>query len=198
VNGSKLSSEDLKALLNSITPIPAAAWDDLATRLEPREFAAGDMLFRPGGTDARLHFLRQGLVRYYYLTDEGRELNHTFANEGGLVGCLPVFLGTGSCDMTVEALEPVSTLVVPAEIFQEPGSHPDYWQQVKLRLVEFVALRKNAREAEFLRDSAETRYRKFVTVFGPVAARIPKYHIASYLGITPVALSRIRKRINLG
>ena len=57
---------------------------------------------------------------------------------------------------------------------------------------------KEAREKEFLPDSLETRYRRFLKDFPGLADRIPQYHIASYLGVTDVALSRIRRKINRG
>lgn len=191
-----LSAEDLRALLHSVVPLSDEVWSVLEARLAHREYAGGDLLFTPGGMDADIHFLRRGLVRAYVLTEEGRELTHTFAAEGNLVACLSVFLGRGPCEISIEALEPTVTLVIPADLFNESDKHRSYWQHLKQRLVEHVAFRKYQREVDFLRGSAETRYRQFMARHETIAARIPQYHIASYLGITPVSLSRIRKRIN--
>ncbi len=190
--------ETLRYLLQHLEPIPDEEWDWLAGTLEVRNFLPGDKLFQPGETDASLHYLCIGLVRYFYLADDGRERNHTFARETNLVSCLSSFVGAGSCNFTIEALEPTETLAVPSDAVRAFNHRHEYWNRLKLRLMEHVALRKAAREAEFLLASAEERYRRFMETFGNVAHRIPQYHIASYLGITPVALSRIRKRINLG
>lgn len=195
---SKKSSQALLKLLQSIEPIPEKEWNWLEARLEQRKYAPGAQLFKLKSTDASIHYLQYGLVRYFYLTEDGRERNLAFAAEGHLTGCLPAFIGAYPCTFTVEALEPTYTLVIPPVAFQESDDRHACWGRLKLRLLEHVALRKEAREAAFLLDTAETRYRHFLSSFGHLVARIPQYHIASYLGITPVALSRIRKRINLG
>jgi CRP-like cAMP-binding protein len=189
-------SQALRRLLEALAPLPEAEWAWLEPTLAPRRFAVGAPLFQPGQQDAGIHFLRSGLVRYFYLTEDGRERNHTFAAAGSLVGCLPAFVGAGPCTFTVEALEPAATLLIVADAARALADRHECWVRLKLRLMEHVALRKEAREAEFLLDSAETRYRRFLSQYRSLAGRIPQYHIASYLGITPVALSRIRRRVN--
>jgi CRP-like cAMP-binding protein len=188
----------LRQLVHSLSPTPDEEWVWLEQQLEWREFETGDALFRLNGTDAGIHCVRRGLVRYYYLTEDGRERNHAFAAEGNLVGCLPVIAGSGPCNFTVEALEPTRTVFIPSPAVHEFDTRHECWNRFKLRLMEHVALRKAAREAELLTESAEERYRRFITQFGALAERLPQFHIASYLGITPVALSRIRRRINPG
>jgi len=188
----------LKALLLSLASIPEAEWLWLQARLKARVFAPGDVLFRPGVMDAGIHFIQQGLVRYFYLTEDGLERNHTFAAEGNLTGCLPTFAGGEPCSFTVEAIEATRTLEIPSSVFLSLDDRHPCWLRLKLKLAQHVALRKEAREADFLLDSAETRYRRFLADHAKLAERIPLYHIASWLGITPVALSRIRRRLNPG
>jgi CRP-like cAMP-binding protein len=188
----------LRALLDSLEVMPADEWTWLAGRLLPRAYLPGQMLFECGGSDRAVHYLCSGLVRYFYLTEAGKERNQSFAAENNLVACLPSFIGGGPCTFTVEALEPTHTLVIPALAFARGAAERPYWQRLKLRLMEHVALRKSAREAEFLLDSAESRYRRFLTTHAELAVRIAQYHVASYLAITPVALSRIRRRMNPG
>ena len=187
----------LHNLLQSVAPLPDDEWAWLEARLAQREFGPGATLFRPGQHDAGIHYLRSGLVRYFHLTEDGRERNHTFAAEGNLVGCLPAFVGPGPCPFAVEALEPTETYLIDSDTTRAFNDRHNCWVLLRLRLMEHIALRKEERETEFLLDSAEARYRRFLARYRALADRIPQYHIASYLGITPVALSRIRKRINL-
>lgn len=195
VNAQHEASVDLKNLLQSIVPIPDSEWDWLAKKLKKRKYLQSDKLFKLDESDSSIHFLYSGLVRYFYLTEDGKERNHAFASKGNLVGCFRSFIGAGSCTYTIESLEPTNTLVIPPTCIQEMNERHDCWVQLKQFLVEQVALRKEAREAEFLLNSAETRYQCFLEQHGSLSQRIPQYHIASYLGITPVGLSRIRKRI---
>ena len=69
------------------------------------------------------------------------------------------------------------------------------WQMINAKYAQMLFIEKEKRESEFLSDDAETRYRKFRERFPGMEERIRQYHIASYLGITPVALSRIRKKM---
>jgi len=68
------------------------------------------------------------------------------------------------------------------------------WQEVAARYAEMLFAEKERREREFLSDDAATRYRTFLADSPDLESRLPQYFIASYLGITPVALSRIRGR----
>jgi CRP-like cAMP-binding protein len=151
----------LRELLQSIVPLPDLEWAWLRTQIEPRFFGAGAALFRPGSNDAGLHFLVAGLVRYFYSSEDGEERNHTFAAEGNLVACLPALIGTGPCTFTVQALEDTETLLICGEAVQEFADRHPCWLKLRMRLMEHVAQRKAAREAEFLQCSAEMRYRRF-------------------------------------
>lgn len=187
----------LHKLFNTVAgiTIPVDEWTWLQTSIQVREFAEGEKLFVTGDDDRRLYYLTSGLARYYYLTPKGVERNHTFAFEGTLVSCLSAYIAGKPCPFTVEAIESTRTLVIPSKIIQEMEDRAECWLRLKLRLIEHVALRKEYREAEFLIESAEDRYRHFLELYPKLAQRIPQYHIASYLGITPVGLSRIRKRL---
>ncbi len=189
---------DLKKLLQSIVSIPEEELLWLAKKIKSREYSQGDKLFSFGESNRSIHFLYGGLVRYFYLGDDGKERNHAFASKHNLVGCFRSFIGAGPCPCTIECLEPTHTLVIPSFCIQEMNERHHCWAQLKQFLVEQVALRKEAREADLLLNSAEIRYQYFLEQHGALSQRIPQYHIASYLGITPVGLSRIRKRINLG
>ena len=66
-----------------------------------------------------------------------------------------------------------------------------------MRLLEQLAIKKERREADFLLMSATERYEKFLQEYAHIVDSIPNYHIASYLGITEVGLSRIRRQLKL-
>lgn len=191
-------SHTFRELLQQLAPIPESEWQWLEPQLETRCFEPGMALFSVNRNDRSVHFIRHGLVRYHYLTPDGLERNHGFASEGNLVGCFRSFVGQGECTYSVTALEVTKTVVIPDHCVAELFARHGCWIQLKQCLTEHVALRKEAREQAFLLDSAEARYRHFLEQYAPLATRLPQYHIASFLGITPVALSRIRKRINLG
>jgi CRP-like cAMP-binding protein len=70
------------------------------------------------------------------------------------------------------------------------------WQKLGRRIAELLYIRKEQRELSFLLLDAPARYQRFCAQFGQQADRIPQYYIASYLGIRPQSLSRLRKTLS--
>ncbi|MCV0429233.1 MAG: Crp/Fnr family transcriptional regulator [Roseibium sp.] len=164
---------------------------DVARVLRPR---AGDVLFSAGDLLEDLYFVVSGLVRYYYLTPHGREFNKNFVSSGGVVTCLSSFLAEKPSPFFTEALEDTVLVSVPMETVRRLKADDILWERVFNGFITRLALRKEQREASFLLEDAAGRYEAFLREYSQVALRLPQYHIASYLGITPVALSRIRAR----
>lgn len=188
----------LRALFDRLEPIPDTEWRWLQSHVYPRSFAPGERLFSEGGTDRGMHYIAAGLVRYYHTSEDGRELNHAFASVDNLVACMPVLAGQPRCPLNVEAIEATDTHYIDAEAIAAFHTRHACWAHLYARLMEHVALRKARRERELLEHSAEQRYRTCLAEYETLIDRIPQYHLAAYIGITPVALSRIRKRINPG
>lgn len=167
----------------------------LRQTLIPVKFSKGQFLVREGDANGVLYHIDQGLVRFVYTTGDGREFNKSFAAEGEFVGCLRSILTQQPCRFAIQALEATQTLALyPQERETLWKKYPELERFGRL-LAERLALRKEEREAEFLLDSAECRYQRFINDHPTLQERIPQYHIASYIGITDVALSRIRKRL---
>ena len=188
----------LHTLLNTLEPIPDDEWRWLQSHLHHRLFAAGEYLFSEGGMDRGMHCIVSGLVRYFYTSEDGRELNHAFASDDNLVACMPVLAGQTRCPLNVEAIEATATHYIDATAIDAFHTRHACWSRLYARLMEHVALRKARREREFLEYSAEQRYGACLSEYAALVDRIPQYHLASYIGVTPVALSRIRKRMNPG
>ncbi|WP_428672356.1 Crp/Fnr family transcriptional regulator [Roseibium sp.] len=155
---------------------------------------AGDGIFSAGETPGFLYFVRSGLVRFYYLTADGKEFNKSFATAGGVVTCLSSFLEGAPSSFHTQALEDTELVALPMELARQLPARDRAWERLISTVIAQLALRKERREAAFLLQSASERYEAFLREFPEVAQRLPQYHVASYLGITPVALSRIRAR----
>jgi CRP-like cAMP-binding protein len=155
---------------------------------------AGDILFSAGDRLEDLYFVVSGLVRYYYLTPDGREFNKSFVSNGGVVTCLSSFLEARPTPFFTEALEPTVLVALPMEKMRELKSSEIVLERLINGFIAKLALQKEKREASFLLEDAAGRYEAFLKDFADLAPRLPQYHIASYLGITAVALSRIRAR----
>jgi CRP-like cAMP-binding protein len=202
IKSSRIASpENLERFRYSVpsqVSIPQAEWEYVVPRLVEHEFEENEYLVSAGEVADNFYFIIAGLVRFFYITEDGKEFNKNFAMENGFAGSFHSLVLGAPCGYFIQALEKTSTIVLPNQLLRELYERHPCWERLGRRNAENLALVKEAREKELLLDSLETRYRRFMTEFPGLADRIPQYHIASYLGVTDVALSRIRRKINLG
>lgn len=195
------SPESLERFRHSVpsqVSIPQAEWEYVAPHLVERGFEKNEYLVSAGEVADDFYFILTGLVRFFYSTEDGKEFNKNFVMEDGFAGSFHSLVLGAPCGYFIQALEVTNTIVLPNRLLRELYERHPCWERLGRRNAENLALVKEAREKELLLDSLETRYRRFMTEFPGLADRIPQYHIASYLGVTGVALSRIRRKINLG
>ncbi len=163
-------------------------------RATVRRFAPEETLFAAGDCPEQLYFVHSGLVRFYYLTSDGKEFNKNFVSDGGVVTSLSSFLSAAPSPFHTQALEETNAVALPIDYARKQTTSDLDWERLLNRFVASLALKKEQREASFLLLDASERYDAFLRDFENIAPRLPQYHIAAYLGITPVALSRIRAR----
>lgn len=178
--------------------IPESEWAYLAPRLVERCFEKNDYLVRAGEVVSNFYFISEGLVRFFYSTEDGKEFNKFFAMENRFAGSFHSLVLNEPCGYFIQALEKTHTLVLPNTLLYELYERHPCWERMGRKNAEWLVIIKEEREKELLLDSLETRYRRFLQEYPGLVDRVPQYHIASYLGVTDVALSRIRRRMNLG
>jgi CRP-like cAMP-binding protein len=187
----------LKHAICSLSDIPDKEWEYFSRQTGECGYNLNDLLVRAGEPMRDFFFIISGLVRYYYSTENGKEFNKAFTLENNFVGSFGADVAQEPCRFSIQALEQTEALVIPVQVIREGYDRHHCWERVGRKIAERVAVSKELREGEFLLDSAETRYRRFLATYPGLAERINQYHIASYLGITDVALSRIRKNIGM-
>lgn len=166
----------------------------ISTYCKPVSFHKDDYLLRSGQTADSIYFLCSGLARFFYITEDGKEHNKSFAIENQFAGALQTSFDPQPSRFNIQALEDIHALKISLKGLNGLYTKSLVWANIGRLYMESMAVRKAEREAGFLLDSAEQRYLDFLSAYGETASRIKLYHIASYLGITDVALSRIRRR----
>ncbi|HET9914882.1 MAG TPA: Crp/Fnr family transcriptional regulator [Anaerolineales bacterium] len=187
--------ENFKSIIDQRVSIPDAEWQYAVEYLSERTFDPRDYLVRAGDVVENFYFINTGLVRFFYCTEDGKEFNKHFAMENGFAGSFHSFTRHEPCSFFIQALERTETVVLPNNILNQLYDRHACWERLGRKIAEHLVLIKEAREKELLLDSLEIRYKRFLKEFPGLVDRIPQYHIASYLGVTDVALSRIRKKI---
>lgn len=153
-----------------------------------------DILLRQGDVCRVGFFILEGCVRYFTTNSEGAEFITQFAFEDWWIGDMQGLIHGTPSKISIEALEDSSLLSITATDYDYLllNSHSFAIFKHKLRTRAYQSRIDHGTE---LLESAETRYSNLLAKFPFITQRIPQYHIASYLGITPESLSRIRKKI---
>jgi CRP-like cAMP-binding protein len=168
-------------------------WNMLASIFRIRKAGKGDTLLKPGQTAKEILFVCSGLLRYFYRESDGREANKAFLYEDTFSSPLNACASDLAIGCGVEALEPTVILIADAMEFNALYDAHPVFDRMGRKLGEWWMARKELRTRAFQSQDARERYLDFIRMHGNLAQRLPQYHIASYLGITEVSLSRIRR-----
>ena len=170
--------------------------DELTALFVERKYPGKQTLVIAGEIWDKVFFIHRGIIRLYYTDTEGREFNKGFFNEGQLVW--PVAPSARNTDslFSIASLEEIKLSVCRFSSFYAWLTNHGYWEKFALPYAELFSEQKFLREYEFLVNSATERYQSFCNGNPELAKRIPDYHLATYLGITNVSLSRIKKTLN--
>ena len=171
------------------------AWVDFAEAFDERRVGDGDHLVLAGAALPDVIFVVTGLLRLYYTDREGREWNKAFAVEDGFTGSLASGLLGVAAPFSIQALEPTVVLAARWDALEALYDRHPALERLGRRVAEQVAVKKEVKERAFLEQTATERYEAFVQNEPGLVARLPLYHVASYVGVTEVSLSRIRGRI---
>lgn len=161
----------------------------------PRAYRVGDHLFRQGDDNGALYFIKSGLMKASYTTDEGKEQIKSFLQTGDIIGNLSAAYAREPNSFSLVCLEGCDVVQFSFEDMIRLSKENLAIAGRMNELLLMLAMKKERREYEFLCLSAEERYRLLLERAPDLPARVTQQDIALYLGITPVALSRIKKRL---
>lgn len=188
-----LDTHLLETLSAYIALEPAAACAGAAL-FRPRQYARKSTLLGVGEWWREIYFIHRGALRLFYTSRDGREFNKGFFFDGQLAWPISPVAREAPSLFTIAALEDTQLLSADLGAVEAWLRGLGLWERFALPQTQWLAGQKVMREAEFLLDSAQLRYQRFARKYADYLARIPDYHIASYLGITPVSLSRIKRK----
>lgn len=181
--------------IRAAVELPDEEWAFAAPHFEWRRFRRGDYLARADEQMTHSHHIACGLVRLFYTSADGTEKTKGFAAEGRVVGSAASKILGDPAGFDIQALEDTETLALPFAVADLLVTRHVAWERLRRLALERLFLEKEQREKDFLTLDAMQRYRAFLARSPELAQRLALHHIASYLGITPVALSRIRRKM---
>lgn len=186
--------EKIYQTVNQVSPIPKEVWKKSEQLYTIRKLGYGDFLIKQGAKASEFAFVFSGVLREYYLTDQGNEYIKSFNFPGDFTGSYFDLLTEQPSTCNIRAITDCELAVAKFSEFRKLFSQDIAWERLGRIFAENLFLKKARREYELLALSAEKRYDLLLESRPDIEELVPQYHIASYLGITPVSLSRIRAK----
>jgi CRP-like cAMP-binding protein len=168
-------------------------WEDIASYFTEKIIKKNEFLFREGQTSRHIYFICSGLIRSYYLK-EGEEITRHFGMENELLSAYVSFLTQTPTLEYVQTVEDCVLLQISFEDLQYIYEKYPVWGNLVRQMLEKVYIETTKRIEGFICKTAEERYLDLITRRYDLALRVPLQYLATYLGMTPVSLSRIRKK----
>lgn len=163
--------------------------------LKPVSLKKKEWLLREGEIEEHEAFVVKGCLRKYCIDDDGSEIVLQFAVEDWWIGDIASFVEQKPSQVAIQALEDAELLLIHHDdkeaLFQQV---PAFERMFRLMVQRSLVVLQD-RFVATLAQSADVRYQAFMEKYPDIAQRVPQHYIASYLGITPEFLSRVRARM---
>jgi len=182
-------------IFNSIAKLTKEEEEAIVTAFKPYPLAKGEYFLREGEVNKYVGFINKGLVRYWvYKNDE--EATFEFTKEGEFIADYQSFTNGTPTVQNIQAIEDCELMVINYKDVQHIFNSTPNGNLLGRIIVEHrFDVMVNQLLSIYMHDHVE-RYRRFLDQYTDLAQRIPQYLIASYVGVQPQSLSRIRKRLS--
>ncbi|HEU5364352.1 MAG TPA: Crp/Fnr family transcriptional regulator [Hanamia sp.] len=170
-------------------------FDFCKTLFIPKKLRKKQYLLQEGDVCRYTAFVEKGILRTFSVDEKGNEPILQFSMEGWWIADLYSFLTEESSQYNIEALEDCELLLITKENWEILLDKVPAFERYFRLLIQNNLIATQRRLMSSLSESAEEKYTKLINNFPGCIQRVPQHMIASYLGITPETLSRIRGQI---
>ena len=181
--------------LNKISPLSQEAIDSLSEIFRPTVLKEEAFFIEEGKYAKEIGFLETGIARAFFVNREGKEYNKQFFVGPTLIGAYTSLLTKQKNKIAQKALTACKVWSAPFHEIELLYSKFHDFERLGRKIAEYYFLEKEKKEIEMALLDAEKRYLILREEFPGLEMKIPQYHIASYLGISPTQLSRVRNKM---
>lgn len=199
LSSNTLDDSQLELIYNAICKIsliPRDVWEKLPvpffTLLELKE---GHYFIKEGKPATRFGFVLGGVLKEYYLTKKGDEYIKSFNFQGDFTGSYYDLLSDLPSTCSIRAIQNSLLAIANFQDFHSLFDTNLQWQRLGRVIAEILFIKKAKREYELLTLTAEERYQAILSERPNIEKELSQIHISSYLGITPVSLSRLKRKL---
>jgi len=186
---------EIRKFIDEISPMTDSDWELFSSKLQEVKLQKNTTVLKIGKIENYLSFISKGIVRLY-IPGEESDLTFGFVFDNEFVTAYDSFLTQSASLYQIETLTDTILWRISNSDLQEVYEKTTTGNFIGRKMAENMFLIKSKRELSLLSKTAEERYLDLFTDRPKLLQQIPLKYIASYIGVTPQALSRIRKRIN--
>ncbi len=190
---------DIQSLVQHIVkiiPLDDPAVSDLAAKLALKKLRRRQYLLQEGDVCRHYNFVLSGCLRLYFVDEKGTEHALQFATENGWVADIGSLHSETPSRLSIDALEPTEILRIgKADLIDLYVKHPAFDRYFRV-LTENAFIGMQQRVLQNISSTAEDRYLAFLEKYPHLVNRIPLVQIASFIGVTPEFVSKIRKNLS--
>lgn len=187
--------EEIRKYFNKRVLLTDNDWQIFSSKLIRREFSKKTRIVKVGQKENHLSFIEKGIIRFCIPT-EFDNMTFGFAFAGNFVSAYDIFLTQTNSTYELETITDTVLWSLTYQDLQDIYAQTNIGERIGRLAGEELFLKKSKREISLLNNTPQQRYLNLFTEQPDLLQLIPLKYIASYIGITPQALSRIRKRIS--
>jgi CRP-like cAMP-binding protein len=184
-----------RSLFEALAGGPLPRWPEFATHVQLKAVEAGGTVFMQGAEHPYVYVVRRGLIKNVYLRDTGDAWIKSFSSEGRFFASVAALKPGGRTSFSAMCVEDSELERIPFQAIERLADSDLAWSTVLRRALAVFADRKEQRERELLTLNPEDRYRAVLAEQPDIEGRITQKDLAAYIGITPVGLNRIVRRV---
>lgn len=176
-------------------PISPEEQDAIKTYLTPKKLRRKQYLLQEGDVCKYVAFVEKGAMKAFSTDEQGTEHIVQFAIEGWIISDLYSFITNEPATYNIDALEDSELVLISKTAHDQLlAKLPKYETYIRLQVTgAYLALQR--RLTSIISSTLEERYKHFISRYPEIVQRVPQHMIASYMGLTPETLSRVRKKM---
>ncbi len=183
----------LRQVMQQMIEVSDVELDNFLNQAITKTFKRQEIVSRPNAIPNEIFFINKGLIRVLITDNDGVEHTIHFALENQFIADYSNFIVKQPSHYTLQAVEETQVVILPRAAIDWGYQNLQEGQKMGRLIAEFYFIYQDDRIKNMYYRTPKQRYDSITDVFPNIHNRVPQHMIASYLGITPVHLSRLKK-----